>query len=251
MEERTRELRQAQDKIVRQEKLAVLGQLAGGVGHELRNPLGIISNGIYYLKLIQPDADERVRKYHAMIEQQVHISEKIVTDLLDFARLESMEKEPMAVSELVQRTLLRFPVPGLIKTTLNLPSDLPTCARRHATDGTGVGQPDRQRLPGDDLPTGTSILRSTTGEEKRGELTISAKMQNGMMGITVKDTGIGITPENMKNLFEPLFTTKSKGIGLGLAVSRKLAEANGGRIEVKSEPGKGSTFTLFLPTEGI
>jgi signal transduction histidine kinase len=66
----------------------------------------------------------------------------------------------------------------------------------------------------------------------------------------VKDTGTGITPENMARIFEPLFTTKSKGIGLGLAVSRKLAEANGGRIEVKSELGRGSTFTLFLPVEG-
>ena len=70
-----------------------------------------------------------------------------------------------------------------------------------------------------------------------------------MVGIAVKDSGVGITPENMKRIFEPLFTTKSKGIGLGLAVSRKLAEANGGRIEVKSELGKGSTFTLFLPVE--
>jgi signal transduction histidine kinase len=63
----------------------------------------------------------------------------------------------------------------------------------------------------------------------------------------VKDTGVGISPENMKKLFEPLFTTKAKGIGLGLAVSQKLAEANGGRIEVQSEVGVGSTFTVYLP----
>ncbi len=72
-----------------------------------------------------------------------------------------------------------------------------------------------------------------------------------MVAIAVKDNGVGIPPENLRRLFEPLFTTKSKGIGLGLAVSRKLAEANGGRIEVKSEPGKGSTFTLFLPVDGL
>jgi signal transduction histidine kinase len=65
--------------------------------------------------------------------------------------------------------------------------------------------------------------------------------------IAIKDTGAGITPENMKKLFEPLFTTKAKGIGLGLAVSKKLVEANGGRIEVESEVGKGSTFTVYLP----
>ena len=68
-----------------------------------------------------------------------------------------------------------------------------------------------------------------------------------MVAIAVKDSGVGIPPENMEKLFEPLFTTKATGIGLGLAVSQKLVEANGGRIEVTSEPGKGSTFTLYLP----
>jgi signal transduction histidine kinase len=67
----------------------------------------------------------------------------------------------------------------------------------------------------------------------------------------VKDTGTGITPENMQKLFEPLFTTKTKGIGLGLALSKKLVEDNGGRIEVESEPGKGSTFTIYLPSRQV
>ena len=71
-----------------------------------------------------------------------------------------------------------------------------------------------------------------------------------MVAIALKIHGVGITPENLMKIFEPLFTTKSKGIGLGLAVSRKMAEANGGRIVVKSELGKGSTFTLFLPVKG-
>jgi two-component system NtrC family sensor kinase len=68
-----------------------------------------------------------------------------------------------------------------------------------------------------------------------------------LVAITVKDNGIGILPENIKNVFEPLYTTSAKGIGLGLAISRKLAAANGGRIEVESAPGKGSSFTLWLP----
>lgn len=70
-----------------------------------------------------------------------------------------------------------------------------------------------------------------------------------MIAIVVKDTGVGISPENMKKLFEPLFTTKAKGIGLGLAVSQKLVEANGGRIEVQSEADRGSTFTVYLPVK--
>ena len=85
------------------------------------------------------------------------------------------------------------------------------------------------------------------GLPQAGKLTLSASLQGDMIAIAVQDTGVGIPPENMGKLFEPLFTTKTKGIGLGLAVSQKLAEANGGRIEVQSELGKGSTFTVYLP----
>jgi signal transduction histidine kinase len=82
---------------------------------------------------------------------------------------------------------------------------------------------------------------------KGGELTISATRKVKEIAIAVKDTGVGIPPENMGKLFEPLFTTKPKGIGLGLAVTKILAEANSGRIETQSEPDKGSTFTVYLP----
>jgi signal transduction histidine kinase len=90
---------------------------------------------------------------------------------------------------------------------------------------------------------------SVTGGLKTRVLTISATRKGKEIAIAVRDTGMGIPPENMGKLFEPLFTTKPKGIGLGLAVSKKLVEANGGRIEVQSEPGKGSTFTVFLPID--
>lgn len=250
VEERTRELRQAQDKIVRQEKLAMLGQLAGGVGHELRNPLGIISNAIYFLKFVQPDAEEKVKQYHAMIEQEVRNSEKIINDLLDFARLDSTDREPVAVRELVQRTLARSPIPEAIKTTLNLPESLPKVFVDIQQMEQVLGNLTVNACQAMVSPRGTTPLDLTIGAVKRGELTISAQVKNEMVAIAVKDTGAGISPENIGKIFEPLFTTKAKGIGLGLAVSRKLAEANGGQIEVKSELGKGSTFTLFLPVAG-
>ena len=97
VDERTRELRQAQEQLVRKEKLAVLGQLAGGVGHELRNPLGVISNSIYYLKMVQPDANEKIKQHHAMIEQEVHNAAQIVGDLLDYARVISTDPRPVSV----------------------------------------------------------------------------------------------------------------------------------------------------------
>jgi signal transduction histidine kinase len=95
---------------------------------------------------------------------------------------------------------------------------------------------------------GNLVANACQAMPKGGNLSISAGAPNGdMIKIAVRDTGTGVLPENMSKLFEPLFTTKTTGIGLGLAVSRKLAEANSGRIEVQSEPGKGSTFTLVLP----
>jgi len=267
VEERTRELQDAQEQLVRQEKLAVLGQLAGGVGHELRNPLGVINSAVYYLKLVQPDADKKIRQYHAIIEQEVRNADKIITDLLDFARIKSVEREAVSIPELVQGVLNRFPVPRSVDVVLKLPASLPMVFA------------DLRQM---EQVLGNLTVNACQAMAQGGKLTISARVvvpvpvrgvvvpvpargvvvpvpgnhlgslsgrdqQKGMVAIAVKDTGTGISPENMKKLFEPLFTTKIKGIGLGLAVSRKLAEANGGRIEVKSEPGKGSTFTLILP----
>jgi PAS domain S-box-containing protein len=243
VEERTRELSDAQEKLIRQEKLAVLGQISGSVSHELRNPLGVISNAIYFLNLVQPDADDKVRKYHAMIEREVHTADKIIADLLDFARLKSAHREPVSIPALVQSTLRGFPVPPSVKVALKLPADLPMVF----ADPRQVEQ-----------VLGNLITNAYQAMEAGGKLTISGHVvvpvtardrQKQMLAIAVKDTGGGILPENRKKLFEPLFTTKVKGIGLGLAVSKKLAESNDGRIEVESQPGKGSTFTVWLPVQ--
>jgi signal transduction histidine kinase len=256
VEARTRELREAQEKLVRQEKLAVLGQLAGGVGHELRNPLAVINNAVYYLKLVQPDADEKIRKYHSMIEHEVHNSEKIITDLLDFARIKSVDRAPLAVPELVQHVLERFPVPVSIKAVLEFPTDLPQALadprQMEQVLGNLVVNACQAMASASSATlalasSATLVSASSAPLSEGGTLTISASHVKELLAIAVKDTGAGISPENMQKLFEPLFTTKPKGIGLGLAVSRKLAEANGGRIEVHSEPGQGSTFTLYLP----
>jgi PAS domain S-box-containing protein len=236
VEARTHQLRAAQEQLVRQEKLAVLGQLAGGVGHELRNPLAVINNAVYFLKLIQPEADEKVRQYLDILEHETRNAEKIITDLLDFARVKSVKQEPVSVKDLLARLLERFPAPPAVQVTLDLPGDLPPIY----ADPRQVEQ-----------MLGNLVLnayQAMDSPEKTGEkLTISAGVQRDMIRISVQDTGIGISPENTGKIFEPLFTTKSKGFGLGLAVSRKLAEANGGRIEVTSEPGTGSVFMLYLP----
>jgi PAS domain S-box-containing protein len=250
---RTRELRDAQEQLVRKEKLAVLGQLAGGVGHELRNPLSVINTSIYYLKMVQPEVEGKIKEHHAIIEREVQNATKIISDLLDYSRVISSDQQAVAVVGLVRQTLERFPVPPGVKLTLKLPGDLPDVF----ADPFQVVQ-----VLGNLVVNACQAMisqGSATGVKDSGRLTISTHeaapvpgrgRKKAMVEIAVKDTGTGITPENMKSLFEPLFSTKITGIGLGLAVSKKLAEANGGGIEVESEAGKGSTFTLFLPVAG-
>jgi len=234
--ERTRELRDAQEQLVRQERLAILGQLAGSMGHELRNPLGVISNAIYFLKVSQPDADDKVKEYLNIIENEARTSDKIITDLLDFARVKSVDRQPVSVPEVIHQTLNRFPVPPSVELILTIPFDLPRI----------FADPHHMVQILGNLTVNACQALPDTG----GRLEISAALRHDMVSIAIHDNGVGISPENMNKLFEPLFTTKIKGIGLGLAVSRKLAEANGGRIEVKSEAGQGSTFTVWIPVHG-
>lgn len=234
VEERTMELKEAQEQLVRHEKLAVLGQMASSIGHELRNPLAVINSAVYYLKFIQPDADEKIKKYLGIIDDEVHNSDKIISDLLDFARIKSMEREPVKVPQLVYQTLERFPVPSSIEVDLDLPADLPP-----------VFVDPRQMIQV--LGNLTVNACQAMASVKNGRLSLYSRKQDDMIIIKILDNGTGISPENLSRIFEPLYTTKPRGIGLGLAVSQKLVTANEGRIEVESELGVGSSFCVFLP----
>jgi PAS domain S-box-containing protein len=237
VEDRTNELSQAQEQLLRKEKLAVLGQLAGSVSHELRNPLGVISNSVYYLKLVQPEANDKIGNHLAIIEEQTHIAAKIIGDLLDYARVSTAERGPVSIGGIVKKTLERFPVPAGVELRLELPEDLPE------------GYADALHI---EQVLGNLVMNACQAMANGGTLVISAQRSELRAGqpsvsIQVRDTGTGIRPEDMQKVFEPLFSTKAQGIGLGLAVSQKLALANGGRIEVASELGQGSTFTVFIP----
>ncbi len=229
---RTRELEAVQAQLVRQESLTALGRLAGGMGHELRNPLGVITNAAYYLKLIQPEAEGKVRDYLEIIEKESRIAGKIISDLLDYAQTRSPHRQDVTVQEMVARTLEMYPVPDNVHVILNLPS----MPRLYA---------DRRQV---EQVLCNLVSNACQAMSTGGTLIISALQEGKELVIRVQDTGIGIHPEHIGRIFEPLFSTKTKGIGLGLAVSRKLVEANGGRIEVHSQPGLGATLTVYLPT---
>ena len=263
VEERAKELREAQEQLVRREKLAVLGQLAGGVGHELRNPLGVISNAVYFLQMVlspgEPlaphlpgarsaggdagsDADETTQEYLGIIASEVHNAERIISDLLDFSRTQSAEREEVAVSDLIAEVLERRPPPENVEVTARIPPDLPPVF----VDPGQIGQVL------DNLVTNAYQAMPEGGQLVVETLEVFPKLpKSGWVSLSVADTGCGIPRENMAKIFEPLFTTRAKGIGLGLAVARNLVELNGGSIEVESKEGEGSTFTVTLPTREV
>jgi signal transduction histidine kinase len=244
VEDRTRALREAQAELIRNERLATLGQLAGSVGHELRNPLGVITNAVYFLKTILSDADETVKGYLDMVSSEVMAAEKIISDLLDLSRNRPPDRDWAAVKDLITQVLEKQRPPQGVRMITTVPEDLPRVfvdARQMAQVLTNLIVNAYQAMPGGmDKPGSTRLIHGT--------LTLDASEKDNHVQVTVSDTGCGIPEENLGRIFDPLVTTKARGIGLGLTVSKKLAELNQVRIHVESEVGKGSKFSLLFPT---
>lgn len=262
VEERTKHLLEAQEELVRKEKLATLGQLSGSVGHELRNPLGVMSNAVYYLKTVMSDADENVKEYLNIIKSEIDNSQRIITDLLDFTRTKTPRAELIIVDELIKQSLGKCTVPRDVTVQVEIPGTLPAVR----VDPLQMGQVFQnlvtnaiQAMPrGGELriSAGSAVSDQGSVGELVGAGLVPAQEQKGhpqraplqdFIEISVSDNGEGIPPENMSKLFQPLFTSRAKGIGLGLTVVKNLIEANGGSIEVESESGKGTTFMVMLP----
>ncbi len=236
VEDRTRQLTEAQEELVRKEKLAVLGQVAGAVGNELLNPLGVMSNAVFYLQSAKLDADETTREYLNIIGKEIAGSTRIVSDLLDSVRTRPAHPEEVDVATLAEQALGEFPVPPHISVTLDIPPGIPAV---HA---------DAQQMR---MVIGKLINNAVDAMPGGGVLKIGSSQdaEQGTVTLSVADSGSGIAPEDMQRLFQPLFSTKARGIGLGLVVVKNLTEANGGKVEVQSEPGKGSTFSITLPSK--
>jgi len=226
------ELQEMQERLVRQGKLAVLGQLSGSVGHELRNPLGVISNAVYFLQMVLTNADDTTREYLGIIGSEVRNAEKIVSDLLDLSRTRPAEREEVALSDLVAETLDKQPPPEGVAVTTRIASNLPIVF----VDRLQMGR-----------VLANLVANAYQAMPDGGELLLSARVDGDRVCLCVTDTGCGVPPENIGKIFEPLFTTRARGIGLGLTVSRNLVQVNGGTIEVQSEERQGSTFTVALP----
>ena len=232
VEQRTQALYQAREELFQKEKMAVLGQLAGGVGHELRNPLGVMSNAVYYMKLFQDSADPKIQEYLGILEEEIDHAENIITDLLGFSRTRQPESERVDVRTVIKKTLGEVEVPEQVDVVEKIPDVLPAAWFD----------------PGHLKQVLWNIFRNAVqAMPDGGELTIAVSMVEEMVRVEVRDTGTGIKPEDEEAIFKPLFTTKARGIGLGLPISRRLMLANEGKIDFESVEGEYTVFTLHLP----
>lgn len=231
---RTQELKNAQDKLLWQERLAAIGELASGVGHELRNPLGVIANAIYYLKMTLSETDTKTQEYLSLIDHETMSATKIISDLLDFTRIKPSDCQPTHISTVVIESLEKITIPDGIVVETQIPEDIPQVW----IDPYQIAQ-----------VLTNLITNACQAMPEGGQLSLIGKQlpETDDLLIVVQDTGSGILPENEEKIFDPLFTTKAKGIGLGLAISKKLVEANGGSISVESAMGKGSQFSITFP----
>jgi len=231
--ERTRALKEAQSALVRKEKLATLGHLAGGVAHELRNPLGVIKNSLYLIENTKDIDPEKLSDYLDLIEGEVNKSQYIITSLLDYAHPKTPARVSTPVQTVIEHALQRVRIPAAVKLDVDIGDALPK-----------VFIDDRQMEN-----VFENLLRNALqAMPDGGDLSIRAESEESHVRVRVTDTGHGIEPQHLEKLFQPLFSTKSRGIGLGLAISKLFVEKNNGTILVESDPGEGATFTITLPT---
>lgn len=243
VDERTEELRsslikleEAQGRLVRQERLAAIGELASAVGHELRNPLGVITNAHYLLRtqLEQQPEGQQALRHLTTAEREVGAATLIVSDLLDYSRAREPVTAPVDVDELITEVEGVIPPPSGVTVTRDVAAGLePALADR------------------DQLRQVLLNLISNSYEampDHGGTVEIAAGQVDGRVRIRVADSGIGMDEATKNRVFEPFFTRKTRGIGLGLAVTRRIVDSHRGTISIESSPGGGSTFTVDLPS---
>lgn len=239
VKERTKELLEAQEKLLRAERLATIGEVAASVGHDLRNPLQVILYESFVLENLignlTNDNDNKsvaALKLHLQkIKEQVNYMNKIVSDLQDYGRQIVIKTMKVDLNSLIMNILSTNKIPENIKVIVNVPPEFTINA-----------DPENIKRVFTNL-----IINAFQAMPEGGTLTISAEQEDNVTKIYFKDTGVGIPKENIEKIFQPLFTTKAKGTGLGLSVCKRIVEAHNGTINLESELGKGSTFIIKLP----
>jgi two-component system NtrC family sensor kinase len=288
LESSNKKLKQAQEEVIRSEKLASIGRFAAGVAHEVGNPLGAI---LGYASILEKDGIEREesKDYLKRIEKEIERINRIVRELLDFARPSKFEVREMEIDQVVNNAISLLSYQKNFKnieTQLELQPNLPMVKGDenqisqvliniilNAIDAMPNGGVlkiqtedlvvesfflNRLQLPYPPRRRGDPVESNYSSLRKPDPLTaIYTKFSKGdrLVKIRISDTGVGIKEEDLKKIFDPFFTTKApdKGTGLGLSISLRIVESLGGEMKVESEEGKGTTFEIYFPvaTHGI
>ncbi len=232
VEDRTEDLRKAQDELLLKEKLAVLGQLSGGISHELRSPLSSIKGASDLLTLEVGDYNPEVKDAIETIDKAVASSVKTIESLLGFAQPKEPKLEHIEINRVLEDSTSLIEKPDNIEVVEQFDTSLPKAIAdafqlKHAFSNV--------------------LLNAVQAMPDGGTLTLKTSSENGWITVEICDTGIGIAEENLDKLFQPLFTTKVKGVGLGLTITKMLVEAQKGSIVVESRLGEGCTFKIKLP----
>lgn len=228
-------LQTADEQLRKSERFAEIGRLSGNVGHELRNPLGVMRTVVEMIDGM-PDASPKLKEYARLLREQLRLSERIITDVLDRARSGVPVHSVVDVTELLDDIVFRAAVPAHIKVERNDVRPLPPVA----LDRDHVGQIVWNLI--------TNAAQAIQGHMDRpGTITVGACVRDQRLRIEVCDTGPGLSASQAERIFEPMYTTKVAGVGLGLSISRAVARANGGDLFVAPSAGAGACFVLDLP----
>lgn len=241
VEARTRELRSAQDELIKKERLAAIGQMSSVVGHEIRNPLAVINNSIYFIKtklgVIQQPTDPKMLKHIAIIESEIRQANGIIDEILGFARTREFNLKPVALNSYLEDLTMSFPFPPHVELVKEFAPENP---------GVNVDADQLTQALRNLIKNGIEVMPEQGKVYVRSEV-----VSRDWVRVDIEDTGPGIPKEVLEKIFAPFFTTKARGTGLGLAVVKKVADGHKGKVEVVSTVGKGTCFKIYLPIVNI
>jgi len=238
VEARTRELKSAQDELIKKERLAAIGQMASVVGHEIRNPLAVINNSIYFIKTkfnasaAANPLDPKVTKHISIIESEIRQANGIIDEILGFARTRELNPKLTHLNAYMEDLMMSYPFPPHIELVKKLAPENPTV---------NIDTDEMTQAVRNLIKNGIEVMPET------GKIFVRTEVSGDMVRIDVEDAGPGIPKETLEKIFAPFFTTKARGTGLGLAVVKKITDRHRGRVEVTSVVGKGTCFKLFIP----
>jgi PAS domain S-box-containing protein len=226
------ELERVRDRLVQHTRLSTIGQTVASIAHELRNPLAVIQNARFFLSRHAPGNVPKWSKYLDIIDQEVNAADSIIIDLLEITRAKDPSKRDVDLVELARSAFDRVAPNEGLRLELRVPAE-PFLV--HA-------DPDMMRQVLRNL-----MLNSGQALNGRGNMVLEAREREDQWVLTFADDGPGIPADILDRVFEPLFTTKAKGTGLGLPICRQIVEQHGGSIDVVRDAGSGARLTIRLP----